>query len=336
MVMNESLCLKDLLRLVTYKNKMFYRLEKYPTIITKKPCYINLASKKTKGVRDMFKKIGLTAVLSVAMLFGGVITTSAASVSDQSSNLTYKTQAYYLVNGKWQQVSGDSFSKFFIRCLPGFQLNWNNKQDVNKPGKNQEQQKEETKEDTVEDTVEKPKEDPKEDQNEQIEQPSEQPEEKPEAQPEERPEASTPNEQTTEKPAENEQNQVNYQLSQYEQQVVDLTNEERAKYGLSPLQIDRELSRVAREKSNDMAKNGYFSHNSPVYGSPFDMMKNYGITYRTAGENIAKGQRTPEEVVNAWMNSSGHRANILNGDFTHIGVGFVEQGNHWTQQFIGK
>src|SRR5699024_5138898 len=231
MVMNESLCLKDLLRLVTYKNKMFYRLEKYPTIITKKPCYINLASKKTKGVRDMFKKIGLTAVLSVAMLFGGVITTSAASVSDQSSNLTYKTQAYYLVNGKWQQVSGDSFSKFFIRCLPGFKLNWNKKQDVNKQGKNKEQQKEEpkkeTKENTVEDTVEKPKEDPKEDQNEQIEQPSEQPEEKPEAQPEERPEASTPNEQTTEKPAENEQNQVNYQLSQYEQQVVDLTNEER-------------------------------------------------------------------------------------------------------------
>src|SRR5699024_8803250 len=230
MVMNESLCLKDLLRLVTYKNKMFYRLEKYPTIITKKPCYINLASKKTKGVRDMFKKIGLTAVLSVAMLFGGVITTSAASVSDQSSNLTYKTQAYYLVNGKWQQVSGNSFSKFFIRCLPGFQLNWNNKQDVNKPGKNQEQEKEESKENTVE---------------------------KPEAQPEERPEASTPNEETTEQPAENEQNQVNYQLSQYEQQVVDLTNEERAKYGLSPLQIDRELSRVAREKSNDMAKNGY-------------------------------------------------------------------------------
>lgn len=66
------------------------------------------------------------------------------------------------------------------------------------------------------------------------------------------------------------------------------------------------------------------------------MMKQFGVDYRTAGENIAKGQRTPQQVVNAWMNSEGHRANILNGNFTHIGVGYVEQGNHWTQQFIEK
>ena len=85
-----------------------------------------------------------------------------------------------------------------------------------------------------------------------------------------------------------------------------------------------------------MQVNNYFDHNSPTYGSPFDMMRSYGIDYRTAGENIAMGQRTPQEVVNAWMNSPGHRANILNGDFTHIGVGYVEQGNYWTQQFIGK
>src|SRR5699024_7076108 len=281
--------------------------------------------------------IGLTAVLSASMLFGGMMTSSADSVSDQSSHLTYKTQVYYFVNGKWQQTSGDSFfNNFFTRCFPGYQLKWD-MQDVNKPGKDQGQEKEESKEDTPkEESVEKPEEEPKEDQKEQVEQPSEQPVEKPEEQPEEKPEAPAPNEETTEQPVEDEQNQANYHLSQFEQQVVDLTNEERAKYGLSPLQIDRELSRVAKEKYNDMAKNGYFSHNSPVYGSPFDMMKSYGITYRTAGENIAKGQRTPEEVVNAWMNSSGHRANILNGDFTHIGVGFVEQGNHWTQQFIGK
>ena len=68
----------------------------------------------------------------------------------------------------------------------------------------------------------------------------------------------------------------------------------------------------------------------------FDMMKSYGITYRSAGENIAMGQRTPQEVVNAWMNSSGHRANILSKDFTHIGVGHHASGNYWTQQFIGK
>jgi uncharacterized YkwD family protein len=97
-----------------------------------------------------------------------------------------------------------------------------------------------------------------------------------------------------------------------------------------------ELSRVARYKSEDMRDNSYFSHTSPVYGSPFQMIKAFGITYRTAGENIARGQRTPEEVVNAWMNSSGHRANILNPSFTEIGVGYAASGNYWTQMFIGK
>ncbi|APH03338.1 CAP domain-containing protein [Bacillus weihaiensis] len=131
-------------------------------------------------------------------------------------------------------------------------------------------------------------------------------------------------------------NQAISQLNQFEQQVVELTNEERAKQGIAKLEIDTELSKVAREKSLDMQKNNYFSHTSPTYGSPFDMMKQFGITYRAAGENIAKGQRTPEEVVNAWMNSEGHRKNILSSNFTHIGVGYVENGNYWTQQFIGK
>ncbi|MEB3749814.1 CAP domain-containing protein [Geobacillus icigianus] len=125
-------------------------------------------------------------------------------------------------------------------------------------------------------------------------------------------------------------------LNAYEQQVVELTNKERAKYGLPPLQVDLALSKVAREKSRDMAVNNYFSHNSPTYGSPFEMMKKFGISYTAAGENIAKGQRTPQEVVNAWMNSEGHRANILNKNFTHIGVGFEENGYIWTQQFIRK
>ncbi|WP_067836292.1 CAP domain-containing protein [Amphibacillus sediminis] len=126
------------------------------------------------------------------------------------------------------------------------------------------------------------------------------------------------------------------ELNAFEQEVVELTNQERAKHGLSALEIDTKLSSVAREKSRDMASSGYFSHNSPNYGSPFDMIKQFGISYRTAGENIAKGQRSPQEVVNAWMNSEGHRANILNANYTHIGVGYVENGNHWTQMFIGK
>ncbi|MBU8800566.1 hypothetical protein KM904_08800 [Bacillus licheniformis] len=125
-------------------------------------------------------------------------------------------------------------------------------------------------------------------------------------------------------------------VSAYEKEVVELTNAERKKQGLKPLTLDEKLSKVARTKSQDMKDNNYFDHNSPTYGSPFDMMKKFGITYRTAGENIAKGQKTPQEVVKAWMNSEGHRKNIMNPNFTHIGVGYVKDGNYWTQQFIGK
>ena len=124
-------------------------------------------------------------------------------------------------------------------------------------------------------------------------------------------------------------------VSSYENEVVRLVNIERGKQGLKPLASDWQLSRVARYKSQDMRDKGYFSHTSPTYGSPFEMMKSFGISYRTAGENIARGQKTPSAVVNAWMNSSGHRANILNSSFTKIGVGYVKDGNYWTQMFIG-
>ena len=124
-------------------------------------------------------------------------------------------------------------------------------------------------------------------------------------------------------------------VSSYESEVIRLVNEERQANGLPALKTDWELSRVARYKSKDMADKKYFSHTSPTYGSPFEMMKAFGISYRSAGENIAKGQRTPKEVVNAWMNSAGHRANILNKSFTTIGVGYVADGNYWTQMFIG-
>lgn len=122
----------------------------------------------------------------------------------------------------------------------------------------------------------------------------------------------------------------------FEQQVLTLTNAERAKQGLAALQADTKLMAAAREKSVDMQKNNYFSHTSPTFGSPFDRLKALGISYKSAGENIAKGQRTPAEVVQAWMDSPGHRANILNTSYTHLGVGFVENGYYWTQQFIQK
>lgn len=120
------------------------------------------------------------------------------------------------------------------------------------------------------------------------------------------------------------------------QQVVNLTNQERAKAGLKALQIDTKLTQSAQAKSQDMKNKNYFSHTSPTYGSPFDQMKSMGISYKSAAENIAMGQRTPAEVVDAWMKSPGHKANIMNGSFTHIGVGLSDSGYYWTQQFIGK
>ena len=125
-------------------------------------------------------------------------------------------------------------------------------------------------------------------------------------------------------------------VTNYEREVIRLVNRERRERGLNELTYDWELCRVARIKSQDMKDNGYFSHTSPTYGSPFQMMKNFGIRYKSAGENIAKGQPSPEAVVNAWMNSSGHRANILNSSFTHIGVGYASGGSYWTQMFISK
>ena len=128
---------------------------------------------------------------------------------------------------------------------------------------------------------------------------------------------------------------TNNGMSAYETEVVRLVNVERARYGLAALTADAELSRGARVKSQDMRDKGYFSHESPTYGSPFQMMKSFGISYRTAGENIAYGYSTPEKVVQAWMNSEGHRANILNASYARLGVGYVADGHYWTQWFVG-
>lgn len=125
-------------------------------------------------------------------------------------------------------------------------------------------------------------------------------------------------------------------LSQVESEVLRLVNIERQKGGLLPFVADSLLSNLARKKSEDMARNNYFSHTSPTYGSPFDMMKSFGVSYNTAGENIAQGQLTAQSVMNAWMNSSGHRANIMNPSFNKIGIGMYESNNGtktWTQMF---
>ena len=129
--------------------------------------------------------------------------------------------------------------------------------------------------------------------------------------------------------------QLDAAISAYESEVIRLVNVQRTQHGLNPLSANWELSRVARYKSQDMVDHRYFSHTSPTYGTPFQMIRSFGLSFRTAGENIAYGQRTPQAMVNAWMNSSGHRANILNAAYTQIGVGYVASGHYWTQMFIG-
>jgi len=158
--------------------------------------------------------------------------------------------------------------------------------------------------------------------------------------------ATTPSQQQTKTPAQQQTttpSQTNTQtstagLTAAEQQMLDLVNAERTKAGLQPLQADMQLTKLARMKSQDMINLGYFDHNSPTYGSPFDMMKQYGVTYKTAGENLA-GNRSVQAAHTALMNSAGHRANILNSSFTHIGIGIVEGGQYgmmFTQMFVGR
>ena len=123
-----------------------------------------------------------------------------------------------------------------------------------------------------------------------------------------------------------------------EKEVFDLINKQRTQNGLSPLKENSELQRVARIKAQDMVNNNYFSHTSPTYGSPFDMMKSFKISYNTAGENIA-GNSSNSSAVTAWMNSPGHRANILNSSFNQTGIGVVKgskYGKIYVQMFIGK
>lgn len=133
-------------------------------------------------------------------------------------------------------------------------------------------------------------------------------------------------------------NTVTSQLTADEQEVFDLINVKRVANGLPALKIDDELQNVARIKAQDMVDNNYFSHTSPTYGSPFDMIKKFGISYKTAGENIA-GNSSNSAAVNAWMNSSGHKANILNSSFNYTGIGIVSSpkyGKVYVQMFIGK
>lgn len=127
-------------------------------------------------------------------------------------------------------------------------------------------------------------------------------------------------------------------LTADEQEVFNLINQQRISNGLAALKIDNEVQNVARIKAKDMVQNNYFSHNSPTYGTPFEMLNSFKISYKSAGENIA-GNSNNQAAVTAWMNSSGHRANILNSSYNYTGIGVVtgsQYGKIYVQMFIGK
>ena len=272
-------------------------------------------------------KYGKKIIITLATAL--ILSTSVGHA--QGLNYTIRTK---LTNGNLVRYNEDSnnylqnrFGSFILRFKPIF--NWDN-EEAAKPEKPTEPEAPQEPKESEEPV--KPQE-PKE-----TEKPSK-PEEKPEepVKPE-KPEPQEPSKPVEPKPEEPEKpekpSNPNGNLS-IEREVARLVNIERQKAGLAPLTFSEEISKVARIKSQDMADKNYFSHTSPTYGDPFEMMRTFGIKYGYAGENIAKGYRSATSVMNGWMNSSGHRANILNRNFNKIGVGYVEANGttYWTQMF---
>ncbi len=274
------------------------------------------------------KKSIITAVTTAAVLtaapFGMNAKAESNAPTKPTCDLTNKVTSFNSNKAFTNQEDAKAFLDGYVKELEekyGVKVNLNGAPSAEAAEKEAPKQAEQK----PAEKVEAPKE-------EKAEAPAEAPKQEAPKQEAQAPQQQAP-QQNAEKPA---TEQTAGAVSEFEKKVVELTNAEREKQGLAPLELDVELSKVAKDKSKDMQQNNYFSHNSPTHGSPFDMMKKYGIQYNTAGENIAQGQQSPEEVVNAWMNSEGHRANIMNENFTHIGVGHVEEGNYWTQMFIGK
>ncbi|WP_343247539.1 CAP domain-containing protein [Diplocloster hominis] len=201
-----------------------------------------------------------------------------------------------------QQVTGTSLEDLKQQLKEmGIQIDWNNCPDFNFPG------------------VDIPKPDKPETDNPGTNKPET---DKPEITPPETDQPGT--ESPDETPSEN----------SYAKQVADLVNEERAKVGLAPLTFDLNISSAAQTRAKEIETS--FSHTRPNGSSFSSVLTEAGINFRGAGENIAWGQRSPQEVVTGWMNSEGHRANILNKNYTSIGVGYYQNGsgtNYWTQLF---
>ena len=249
-----------------------------------------------------------------------------------------------------QQLVQKLMEKFdFSACIPDWDI------PSLKPETKPEQTPDETPDNAPEEIPEEMPEEPPEEQPDET--PDETPEQPPEEQPDETPDETpeqTPDEQPDETPDNTpqlpegsrpeetpdngteqnpEDNNNGTSQGDFASQVVALVNAERAKQGLSALTIDTKVQQAALVRAKESAQS--FSHTRPNGSSFSTALTEAGVSYRTAGENIAYGQSTPQQVMNAWMNSSGHRANILNANYTTIGVGYtvINGTAYWAQLF---
>ncbi|MDV2885658.1 CAP domain-containing protein [Alkalihalophilus pseudofirmus] len=258
------------------------------------------------------KKFIVTTIAAATMAAGFA---GQASASEQPNTKVITQKHVIALNGADQE----SIQKLIEEVKQTSNLqDLLNKWNITLPELKKEMQKEEP---APEQKEEQPVETPK------VEQPAEEApqeeapqEEAPQAEPAQPVQQPAPAEETEQNSEEQSQ-----ELSAEEQQMVNLVNEERQKQGLAPLNIDVELTKVARVKAQDMIDNNYFAHQSPTYGSPFEMLDQFGVSYNTAGENLA-GNQTVEAAHQALMNSDGHRANILGGNYSEVGIGIVDGG----------
>lgn len=291
----------------------------------------------------------LIATMAVVMGIAGSMSTSAQAAGAYSIGKNAQAKGCVIVNGKlcdlsdaknsleeWcEQLQIGSGNNCSIILLPG----------CNQPSKPENNQPEQDDSNSNIPEVEQPEQDGADDNLPEFEQPElpedNQPEQDvpdnniPEVEIPALPEDNQPEQDNAgnNKP-EVEQPEVDTESLSYAEQVVALVNEERAKAGLSPVELDAEIASAALIRANEIKT--LFSHTRPDGRSFSTVLTDNGIRYNGAGENIAWGQRSPEQVMNAWMNSDGHRANILNARYTKIGVGHFQDSsgrNHWVQLF---
>ncbi|SDK54022.1 CAP domain-containing protein [Natronincola ferrireducens] len=283
---------------------------------------------------NRLKKKLMVPVITTALLLSTVVSASAYSENTGIENI--RLSCNIQATTTFSNGSTSSFSRF----LQTFKNNGSNpiritfKNDTAQPENTEQQEVPQEPQQQPQEPQQQPQEPQQQPQEpqQQPQEPQQQPQE-PQQQPQEpQQQPQEPQQQPQPVKPENPSN-ARHALTSAEIQMVEYVNQARTEAGLNPLTIDVDLSYVARVKSKDMQDNNYFSHHSPTYGSPFDMMRSFGIQYKAAGENIAINSSV-RGAHNAFMNSEGHRNNILNPRFTHIGIGI--ENRHYTQMFITK